>query len=134
MPQRLRIVFLSLSLLLLGLGGCATAPTEVCDRLFFGRAIPGGGEVSEAQWHAFVAEVIVPRFPQGFTIWRGAGHWKGDDGVPVSEQACVLEIVHARNAADDAKLDQIARAYRERFNQDAVLGIRTPATSRLWRR
>lgn len=116
------------------LAGCVTRPTAVDDRLFFGRSIPGGGEVTDAQWAAFVAEVITPRFPGGFTVWRGAGHWRGDDGAAISEQSCVLEVVHAADPAIDAKLEEIARAYRTRFNQDAVMRIRAPAELTFWRR
>jgi hypothetical protein len=114
------------------LAGCAT--TAWNERLFFGRAIPGGGEVSEAQWQAFVAEVILPRFPEGFTIWIGAGHWRGDDGVSVSEQAWVLEVVHQDDPSADAKLAEVARAYRERFNQDAVMRVRQRAEVNFIRR
>ena len=122
-------------LLVAGLvAGCATAPSAFSDRLFFGRSIPGGGEVSEAQWDKFVAEVVVPRFPEGFTVFRGAGHWKGDDGVEVSEQTSILEVTHAPDPTADAKVAEIAQAYRERFNQEAVLRIRTPATLTFWRR
>jgi hypothetical protein len=106
----------------------------VSDRLFFGRAIPGGGEVTEAQWDSFVAEVIVPRFPEGFAIWRGSGHWKGDDGVEANEPICVLETWHRPDAAINAKLDEIARTYRQKFNQDAVILDRTPVEETIWRR
>ncbi len=106
----------------------------VSDRLFFGRAIPGGGEVTEAQWNSFVAEVIVPRFPEGFAIWHGSGHWMGDDGVAVSEQTCVLETFHRPDPAVDAKLAEIAKTYRQQFNQDAVILDRTPIEETVWRR
>jgi hypothetical protein len=125
---------LSLFAVSLAFAGCATAPTMVSDRLFFGRSIPGGGEVTEAQWNSFVAEVIVPRFPEGFALWRGSGHWMGDDGVAVSEQTCVLETFHRPGPAVDAKLAEIARAYRQRFNQDAVILDRTPVQETVWRR
>lgn len=118
---------------LLASAGCAT-PTQVSDRLFFGRAIPGGGNVSEKQWNAFVAQVIVPRFPDGFTILRGSGHWKGDDGKAVSEQSWVLEVVHKDDPLIDAKVAEIARAYRECFKQDAVMCVRTPAGTTFYRR
>lgn len=123
-----------LIVVVLALAGCATPSTTVSDRLFFGRTIPGGGEITEAQWNTFVAEVIVPRFPDGFTVWRGSGHWKGDDGAHVSEDASVFEVVHHVDAATDAKVAEIAQAYRQRFNQEAVLQIRTPAEQTLWRR
>lgn len=119
---------------LLVLAGCATVSPTVSDRLFFGRAIPGGGQVTEAQWSAFTAEVIAPRFPAGFTIWHGSGSWKGDDGRIVAEETCVLEVVHGTDPTIDAKLDEIARAYRQRFNQDAVMCIRMPVEQKFWRR
>jgi hypothetical protein len=37
--------------------------------LFFGRSIPGGGEVSDEQFQGFVNNVITPRFPEGLTIF-----------------------------------------------------------------
>lgn len=123
-----------LLVVVLALAGCATPATTVSDRLFFGRSIPGGGNVTEAQWNAFVAEVITPRFPRGYTLWKASGHWRGDDGVSVAEDSSVLEVVHPKDAATDAKLEEIAQAYRQRFNQEAVLGVRTPAETTLWRR
>src|SRR5262249_4797549 len=42
------------------------SPSElVADRLYFGRAIPGGGSVSDAAWTKFLEEVVTPRFPEG---------------------------------------------------------------------
>lgn len=131
MPRLLQTCWL---LVVLALAGCATPSATVSDRLFFGRSIPDGGSVTEAQWNAFVAEVITPRFPQGFTLWKASGHWRGDDGASVSEDANVLEIVHPVDAATEVKLTEIAQAYRQRFNQEAVLGVRTPAQQTLWRR
>lgn len=120
---------------LLAFAGCATAPSTVSDRLFFGRNIPGTtGEVSDAQWNAFVNEVIVPRFPDGFTVWTGAGQWKGEDGKEVSERTLVMELVHKTDPAVDTKFAEIAQAYRQRFNQEAVLGVRAPAQMTFWRR
>src|SRR5262245_20410541 len=36
--------------------------------LYFGRSIPGGGQVSDNEWEKFLADVVTPRFPDGFTI------------------------------------------------------------------
>lgn len=114
-----------------GAGGIGAA--VVSDRLFFGRAIPGGDEVTDAQWAAFVAEEIAPRFPQGFTIYQARGHWRGDDGMPVSEPTMVVEIVHPLAASADAAVNQIATNYRTRFRQEAVLRVRTSAEESLIR-
>lgn len=130
----MRRILLSLFLVAGLVAGCATAPTTVNDRLYFGRSIPGGGEVTDAQWTAFVDEVIVPRFPDGFSVSHGDGHWKGDDGKAVSEHSSVFEVTHAADPKIDARLEEIAKTYRARFNQDAVLRVRTPAEITFWRR
>ena len=69
------------------LSGCMAAPsclpgeegfTE--SRLYFGRSIEGQPEpdaVTEADWADFVAAEVTPRFPNGFTVLDGAGHWRG---------------------------------------------------------
>lgn len=139
-PLLCRAATLGLALIL---AGCATreiaiapplsaATAAVSDRLYFGRAIPSGGEVTEEQWEAFVADTIVPRF-SGFTIYRSVGHWKGNDGASVREGACVVEFVHPADTASDRALDEIAVAYRQRFAQEAVLRVRAPATMQLYR-
>lgn len=129
----------------LALAGCALhpgtanratppAPAGACsERLFFGRSLPGGGEVSDAQWEHFVATEIAPRFPRGFTIWRGTGHWRGEQGDVVQETAMVLEVLTTGEEAATHALTEIARAYRQRFRQDAVLRTRTPAEMELVR-
>lgn len=119
---------------LLALAGCVHTPSTFSDRLFFGRAIPGGGEVTDAQWRTFVAEVIEPRFPEGFTLWVATGHWRGDDGASVTEPTLVLEVIHNADQLAETKLREIAQAYRQRFNQDAVLQVRSRAELKFWRR
>src|ERR1700720_3138159 len=85
LPLLLRpATFLVLFLLLLA--GCAVPaadlPPSACllptqkpmlvVELFFGRNIPGRSPVSEAEWADFVARVITPNFPDGFTVFNGA--------------------------------------------------------------
>jgi acetylornithine deacetylase/succinyl-diaminopimelate desuccinylase-like protein len=132
----------SLRLLLaaLALGACAPvavrspapAPAAaeqawVSDRLFFGRDIPDGGSVSEADWTAFLAEVVTPRFPDGLTVLRGEGQWLGANGAVVSEPSFVVEVNHPPSAAVDTALDEIAAEYKRRFRQEAVMRVRTRA-------
>jgi hypothetical protein len=97
------------------------------DTLYFGRAIPGGGEVDEAAWQRFDAEVLARALPHGYTTLDARGHWLGDDGAPVSEASRVVVIVHERDAPSEAALRRVVAAYRERFHQEAVLRERTAA-------
>lgn len=94
----------------------------VSDRLFCGRAIPDGGEVTDAEIAMFVEEVVVPRFPEGFTMWTAMGSWEGND-----EPTLVLEFVHPYGRRFDDEVREVADEYRRRFRQESVLRVTLPA-------
>jgi hypothetical protein len=91
------------------------------DVLYLGRSIPGGGTVSDADWSRFVAEVLGPAFPDGFTVLEGTGQWRSADGTVASEASLVVSILHADSPDAAAKLLRVGASYRERFRQEAVL-------------
>lgn len=106
---------------------CAHLPpgrpeSVVSDRLLCGRSIPGGGEVTDADLTRFLEEVVTVRFPEGFSVFQGQGHWRGGN-----EEMFVIEIIHPVNEAADRKVAEIAEEYRVRFRQQAVLRVIAPA-------
>ena len=123
------------ALLMAFLTGCAmpgeTVPPSACllpaqkpmlvAELFFGRNIPVRAPVSEAEWAGFVAQVITPNFPDGFTVFDGAGQWRDpQSGVIAREPPKIL--LAAAYPRPDLK-DRIAatiEAYRARYPQKSV--------------
>src|SRR5690606_29921794 len=98
------------------------------DRLYFGR-VHACGMVSEAQWVEFLAEVVTPRFPDGFTVWAADGQWRDPSNrALVREPTFVLELVHARGRRQDADLKAIVTAYKARYDQQSVLWVRDRIT------
>jgi hypothetical protein len=91
------------------------------DTLFFGRAIPAGGQVSDAQWGAFLDTTVTPAFPQGLTVFDAVGQWRGASGGVVREPSKLVVLLHPRNAKDDAAIANIIDTYRKNFGQEAVL-------------
>lgn len=91
------------------------------DTLYFGRAIPAGGQVSEAQWAGFVDTTVTPAFPQGLTVLDAAGQWRGRAGEVVREPSRLVVLLHPPNPKDDAAIAGIIDTYRKRFGQEAVL-------------
>ena len=90
--------------------------------LFFGRNIPGRAPVSEAEWADFVARVITPNFPDGFTVLDGALGQSRDpqSGAIIREPPKIL--LAAAYPRPDLK-DRIAttiEAYRTRYPQKSV--------------
>ena len=103
-----------------------TEPAVLSERLFCGLSIPGGGTVTQQDIETFIAEVVEPRFPQGFTMWRAQGRWRGG-----SEETMVLEIIHPIEARHAEAVGEIADEYRRRFKQEAVLRVMMPARMEL---
>ncbi len=99
----------------------------VRDALYFGRDIPGGGAVSDAQWRAFEDETLVAAFPRGYSVVDVHGHWRGDDGTVRAEETRMVIVLHPDDAASARRLREIAAAYKERFHQEAVLRESTTA-------
>jgi len=90
-------------------------------QLFFGRDVPGGGRVSDADWADFAATVITPAFPDGFSVTDAKGQWRDSaTGKIVREPSEVLEVVAPQSPALAPKIGKIADAYRTRFHQQSV--------------
>lgn len=129
---------LAAATLMLVLAGCATAPSTSAPAaacraplqamtqvdLYFGRNIPGGGEVSDAQWRQFLDEVVTPRFPDGLSVLDVYGQWKSArTGAIARERSKRLSIIVPSTAITSAavQLDAIKAAYKQRFRQESVL-------------
>ena len=129
---------LAAAALLLLVAGCATAPATTtapalaCRAplkamtqvdLYFGRNIPGGGgEVSDAQWRAFLDQEVTPRFPDGLSVLDIAGQWKSTrTGAIARERSKRLSIIVPDAAAAAANFEAIKSAYKQRFRQESVL-------------
>jgi hypothetical protein len=102
-------------------------PTQVAE-LLFGRNIGHRVGVSEAAWARFVDREIVPRFPDGLTVFNASGRWRDRkrDRV-VSEPSKIVQIVLPGTPEDVARLNEIAEAYKRRFKQQSVGVIVRPA-------
>ena len=89
--------------------------------LFFGRARPGG-EVTEAQFKAFVDQQVTPRFPDGLTLLAGVGQFRDASGATRVEGANLLILLYPHgDARADRQIEAIRHDYRQRFEQQSVL-------------
>jgi hypothetical protein len=100
--------------------GASRGEPEHIDRLAFGLGIRDTGFVSEAAWEAFIRDVVTPRFPQGFAVYRTEGQWRLDNGTIVKEPGRIIELIHVPDAATEAKVIEIADYYVKKFEQEAV--------------
>jgi hypothetical protein len=122
----LAVALLALTLL----AGCATPPAcpagtqqATVAEAYFGRSLAAGGEITEAQWAGFLAEVVTPAFPDGLTALDGAGQWRAPDGRLLRERSKLLQVVLPGEdaAAARARLAPVEAAWKARFAQQSVL-------------
>jgi hypothetical protein len=104
----------------------------VRDLLYFGRNRPTGGEVADADWEAFLAEVVTPRFPDGLTIVEAHGQWRARSGVVERERTELVTLLHPADPASQRAIVEIATEYKRRFGQEAVLRERLAACTRFF--
>jgi len=135
MPKR------SAALLLLLLAGCQTpsnGPTSqpgyaagISTMLFFGLSRPDGSFITDADFDSFIEHEITPRFPDGFTVLRGDGHWR-EGAKEYREPSRILWIIHNDQPELDARIEQIRSAYCQQFHQTSVLRMDQPAAKILY--
>lgn len=135
-------MIVALTLILLTIGPGNTSEPEVARKLtcqsdemawlsthlFFGRSISPkhegepAGHVSDDQWSDFRKKHITPRFPDGYTLINGKGHWMDNEtGRQFAEDSKILILLHTPDEASENKILEIRNAYKEAFDQQSVL-------------
>jgi hypothetical protein len=123
------------------LGACAqpgapavcTAPLKPALEidLYFGRDKQGGGEVSEAEWAAFLTYTVTPRFPDGLSVLNVEGQTREPSGRIVRERTKLLVVVVFDAPAHQGKVREIIEAYNSRFGQHGVFRSEQPVCAGL---
>jgi hypothetical protein len=118
------------------LGACAqpgapavcTAPLKPAREidLYFGRDKQGGGEVSEAEWAAFLTDTVTPRFPDGLSVLNVEGQARESSGRIVRERTKLLVVVVFDAPAHQGRVREIVQAYNGRFGQHGVFWSEHP--------
>ncbi len=96
-------------------------------QLFFGRDIPGGGTVSDAQWSDFAATIVTPNFPAGFSVTDSNGQWRDTQtGKVIREPSEIVVIIAPEGPALASGIGKVVNAYRARFHQQSVGVVTRP--------
>ena len=95
--------------------------------LFFGTAKPIGA-VTEEEFRVFVDAEVTPRFPDGLTVIKGDGQFRGEDDVLVKEQSFVLILLYPSDGflTSSREIDRIRELYKQQFDQESVLRVDDP--------
>jgi hypothetical protein len=88
--------------------------------LFFGRSLPGKGEVTERQWDNFTSKVLTPNFPSGFTVYDAKGQWMTGDVVVIRERTKVVIVAVDAGGNVAKSIETVRDAYQKQFHQLSV--------------
>lgn len=130
----LKLPLAALCAMLLLLAGCMSididGPSPCRDKawaestLYLGRTM-NTKPVSDEAWRTFVETDVTPKFPDGFTYTNARGAWYNSVfKQTLYEDSTMLIILHADTDENRRKIEDVARAYRATFNQQAVLRAR----------
>ena len=123
----MRRQILTVVIALLMCAGCSSTGAWSRYELCFGLSADSGKTViSDQQWQEFRDEMITPRFFEGYTVFEAEGHWRSG-AETFTEPSKILMVVAPDSKDTQNKLDDIMNAYIQRFRQDAVLQIKSPA-------
>jgi hypothetical protein len=103
----------------------ASALLNVRTDLFFGKSIPGGGTVTDAQFFGFLDQEVTPRFPDGLTVVPATGQFLESNGTLDHEGSDIVILLYPLQAASSAnqKIEEIRAAYDVAFRQESVLRV-----------
>ncbi len=92
--------------------------------LYFGRNIPTGGTVSDAQWQQFLNDYVTPAFPDGLTVLDASGQWKDtQSGQIIQEKSNVLILIHDHTTTQDSLIETLRNHYKRLFEQQSVMRV-----------
>jgi hypothetical protein len=86
------------------------------------------GVVTEAQFHVFVDTYVTPRFPNGLTVLKGAGQFRGADELIIKEESFVLILIYPADSVEECsrRIEKIRALYKVLHDQESVLRIDQP--------
>jgi len=95
--------------------------------LFFGTAKPIGA-VTEQEFNTFLDEVVTPLFPDGLTVLKADGQFRGADGVTIKEDSFVLVLLYPVDGqkTSSRNIDLIRAEYMRQHQQESVLRVDDP--------
>ena len=77
-----------------------------------------------AEWDSFIDEVVVPRFPRGFSVMPGDGLWHNMTLRRTQRlQLRVLVIFHDDSQDDRRKVEEVVSEWKKRYPCESVMRV-----------
>ncbi|WP_312241702.1 DUF3574 domain-containing protein [Pantoea sp.] len=106
---------------------CAGGEMMMQTTLWFGISRSQGAAVSAVDWQNFVDKEVTPRFNAGFSVYEAQGQWMGREGRLTKENSKALVVIHGIEDDSNNHIEALRSLYKERFAQESVMRVDTPA-------
>lgn len=96
-------------------------PPVVLFSLFFGKAIPGRGDLTDKEWQSFLDDTVTANLPNGYTILDANGAWMNPITHKTIKEGTKVLFVALPEVPDSlAAINRIRNEYQIRFRQQLV--------------
>jgi hypothetical protein len=103
--------------------GCAPgtgAPMQVFT-LYFGKAVPGRGDLTDKEWQDFQDDTVTANLPDGYTLLDARGAWMNPMTRRTTQEATKVLVVALPTGPDSlAAVNRVRTEYQARFHQQSV--------------
>jgi hypothetical protein len=84
--------------------------------------------ITEAKWREFLDTEVTPRFPDGLSVLDVYGQWQGKtQKTPERDRTKMLVIDYPDTAENQAKIEAIRAAFKQKTGEQSVLKVTRPA-------
>jgi hypothetical protein len=96
-------------------------PPMLMYQLYFGRSIPGIGDVTDRDWAGFLDRIVTPNLPNGYTVYDAIGAWMN----PITQRTIrsatkVLQVALPDTPDNFAAITRIRNTYQTDYRQQLV--------------
>jgi Protein of unknown function (DUF3574) len=120
-----------IAFLIAGLGACAGTGAQFCAsgmgppvlvfNLFFGKAIPGRGDLTAKEWLQFLDDTVTANLPNGYTVVDADGAWMNPiTRKTIKEGTKLMLVALPVTPGSFASINRIRNEYQVRFQQQLV--------------
>ncbi len=94
--------------------------------LYLGQNLGGTRSIAPDKWDSFLDRVVTPKFRKGLTVIQAYGQMQHESGSIEKQTTLVLQIVHPADEASEAAIQEIIKAFRDKFRGAQVMHLSSP--------